>query len=186
MPAVYGSATIANAPSAGVDDQPVQPPIGYNLLGTDSGNTEMWNGHIGASLDQVVTPQERAEQIAADDTPGVDAEGDQGVYWDTSTGTWGAGPFPEAPANTVLPAISGDPEVGSTLTTTTGTWTGEPTPTYTYQWLADGEPIPGATDDSLELTAGEVGADISVEVTATNASGSASVESEPVGPVTTP
>jgi hypothetical protein len=38
------------------------------------------------------------------------------------------------PVNTVLPAISGTPEHGQTLTTTNGTWTGTTPITYTYQW----------------------------------------------------
>ena len=50
-----------------------------------------------------------------------------------------------APANTVLPVISGSTTVGSTLTTTDGTWTGSPTPTYTYQWKRGGTNISGAT-----------------------------------------
>ena len=43
-------------------------------------------------------------------------------------------PSPVAPANTVLPVISGSTVVGNVLTTTSGTWTGFPAPTFTYQW----------------------------------------------------
>lgn len=38
------------------------------------------------------------------------------------------------PVNTVAPSITGDAEVGSTLTASSGTWTGDPAPTYAYQW----------------------------------------------------
>ncbi|HKT58031.1 MAG TPA: hypothetical protein VJR25_14810 [Microbacterium sp.] len=47
--------------------------------------------------------------------------------------------------------VNGDPRVGSTLTVDPGDW--EPaTTTLTYQWTADGTPIPGATGTSLALT----------------------------------
>lgn len=88
MPAVYGSATINNVASAGAGDEPVQPPIGYNTL--TAANTEMLNGHIGAALDQVVTPQAAAELIAADTTPAIGPEVADLVEWDTATGTWAA------------------------------------------------------------------------------------------------
>ena len=79
-----------------------------------------------------------------------------------------------APDNTVLPAITGTATVGETLTASTGTWSGSPTPSYAYQWFADGESIPGATADTYDLTAGEEGTVITVQVTASNVNGSAS------------
>ncbi|MDX5412760.1 MAG: hypothetical protein LPK02_06910, partial [Rhodobacterales bacterium] len=81
---------------------------------------------------------------------------------------------PAAPVNTTAPTISGATAVGSVLTATTGVWTGVPTPTYTYQWLADATPIGGATASTYTTIAGNVGQSITCEVTATNASGSAS------------
>jgi len=78
-----------------------------------------------------------------------------------------------APDNTVLPAITGTAQEGETLSASTGTWTGSPTPTYSYQWLADGESLAGETGATLDLTEDHVGAVISVIVTATNTSGTA-------------
>lgn len=88
-----------------------------------------------------------------------------------------------APENTAPPTITGTVQIGSVLTSTTGSWTGNPDPTYARQWKADGNDISGATAATYTIVADDVGAEITVEVTATNSAGSASVESEPVGPV---
>lgn len=79
-----------------------------------------------------------------------------------------------APDNTVLPAITGTAQEGETLTSSTGTWTGTPTPSYAYQWFSDGESIPGATESTYDVQAGDVGNVITVQVTATNVNGVAS------------
>lgn len=88
-----------------------------------------------------------------------------GEYINTITGT--------APNNTVLPAITGTAQEGVTLSASTGTWSGSPTPTYAYQWLADGESLVGETASTLELTAEHIGANIRVIVTASNTAGTA-------------
>lgn len=87
-----------------------------------------------------------------------------------------------APDNSVLPTISGTAEVGQTLTLSPGTWTGSPT--YSYQWFANGESLAGATGTSLVLTGDHEGKTISVMVTATNAAGSASAISAATAVVT--
>lgn len=74
------------------------------------------------------------------------------------------------PANVALPAITGTPQVGSTLTVSTGTWSNSPT-TITYQWKANGTSIAGATSTSYTLTSSEVGKTITVTVVATNSGG---------------
>lgn len=97
------------------------------------------------------------------------------------------------PVNTVLPAITGQALVESTITASNGTWTpGAPnTPTYTKQWLrCDGAgascaPIAGATGDTYELQYGsypdlsnsDFGKTFRVKVTATNLDGTASATS---------
>jgi plastocyanin len=54
--------------------------------------------------------------------------------------------------------------VGETLTANRGTWS--PTPSVvTYQWRAEGRPIPGATSRTYKLTRAEHGKNISVEIT---------------------
>lgn len=86
------------------------------------------------------------------------------------------------PDNSVLPTISGTAEVGQTLTLSPGTWTGSPT--YSYQWFANGESLAGATGTSLVLTGDHEGKVISAMVTATNAAGSASAISAATSAVT--
>jgi len=99
----------------------------------------------------------------------------------------GVGPVlaaPVAPANTVLPAITGSANVGSILSASSGTWTGTATITYAYQWQRSGSNISGATTNSYTLVTGDLGANITVVVTATNVAGSASATSAAIGPVT--
>jgi hypothetical protein len=71
------------------------------------------------------------------------------------------------PVNSVLPAISGTKQVGQTLTCSTGTWSRSPS--FTYQWLRNGQPIAGATASTRLLAAGDSGALMSCRVTATKA-----------------
>ncbi|UUW88561.1 ExeM/NucH family extracellular endonuclease [Pimelobacter simplex] len=66
--------------------------------------------------------------------------------------------------NDTKPVITGTPKLGVELSATAGTWT--PTPTTTsYQWLAGGAEISGATTDKFTPTAAEVGKVITVRVT---------------------
>ena len=87
------------------------------------------------------------------------------------------GGAPVAPANAVLPVISGTATVGEILTASDGTWTGREPPTLTHQWKAGGAAIVGATAKTYVLTAAEVGKTITVTVTAQNWKGAASVTS---------
>jgi hypothetical protein len=88
-----------------------------------------------------------------------------------------------APANTVLPAISGTTSIGNVLTSTTGTWTGSPTITYAYQWTRAGSNIAGATASTYTLVTADVSTMIAVTVTATNGLGSVGATATAVGPI---
>ena len=70
--------------------------------------------------------------------------------------------------NTVPPAVSGTPRVGNTLTADPGTYIPVPD-SITYQWLADGEVIAGATGATLVVGPEKVGKQIRVVVTAAKA-----------------
>lgn len=81
------------------------------------------------------------------------------------------------PENTDPPTITGTAQVGVLLTASDGTWTAVPAPVFTYQWEADGVAIVDATDATYTPVVGDIGAVITVVVTATNTSGSGSAES---------
>jgi hypothetical protein len=87
-----------------------------------------------------------------------------------------------APANTVLPSISGSAQAGQTLTTTSGGWTNYPTG-YAYQWRrcdtagSGCTDIAGATSATYAVGQIDVGATLRVRVTATNGIGSGTANS---------
>jgi hypothetical protein len=85
------------------------------------------------------------------------------------------------PVNTVAPVVSGGVLIGQTLTTTNGTWIANPPSiTYTYQWQRNGSPILGATSSTYLLVYADRGANVRCVVTATNAIGSASANSNAI------
>ncbi len=90
--------------------------------------------------------------------------------------------IPPPPVNTVLPAFTGTIAVGQVLTASTGTWSNGPT-VYAYQWQrCSGSPlvcsaISGATASTYTLASADAGFTTEVQVTATNAGGSASISS---------
>jgi hypothetical protein len=88
-----------------------------------------------------------------------------------------------APVNTALPTITGTPQVGQTLTAGNGTWTNTPT-TFAYQWLrcnAGGNScvsVANGTQKTYTLVGADATHTMRVRVTATNADGSASAQSD--------
>ncbi|HEY2054738.1 MAG TPA: fibronectin type III domain-containing protein [Solirubrobacterales bacterium] len=77
------------------------------------------------------------------------------------------------------PGLRGVPKVGRSLTAITGRWS--PRPKFAYQWLLDGRPIEGATDETLRVKAAHAGKSVSLRITATR-TGYATLEttSDPV------
>jgi hypothetical protein len=97
-----------------------------------------------------------------------------------------------APANTSPPTIAGTTQVGQTLTAGNGTWSNAPT-SFAYQWLrCNGggnscDAVANGTQQTYTLVAADEGSTMRVRVTATNADGSSSAQSEQtaaVAPVT--
>lgn len=66
--------------------------------------------------------------------------------------------------NVRKPSVSGTAQVGAALTADKGRWH-LPGATYTYQWLADGAVVRGATGTTYTPTTDQVGDQISVRVT---------------------
>jgi len=86
------------------------------------------------------------------------------------------------PSNSVQPVISGIASVGSRLTLTdVGRWSGYPAPTLTYQWYRGDTPLSGETSTSYTIVTTDIGQQITCHVTGTNASGSATAISSPIG-----
>jgi hypothetical protein len=88
-----------------------------------------------------------------------------------------------APVNTAPPAISGTPTVGQTLTASDGTWSNAPT-SFAYQWLrCNGggnscASVANGTQKTYTLVGADAGRTMRVRVTATNADGSTSAQSD--------
>ena len=88
-----------------------------------------------------------------------------------------------------VPTVSGSPQVGETLSAVPGAW--EPDPVaLSYEWLADGTPIAGATGATLLLASAQEGAQVSVRVTGSRpgytSAIATSVEVGPVAPAPLP
>jgi hypothetical protein len=94
----------------------------------------------------------------------------------------GLGASSAAPVNTTLPTISGTATVGQTLTAGNGTWSNNPT-SFSYQWLRcngggnNCASVANATQQTYTLVGADAGHTMRVRVTATNADGSASADS---------
>ncbi len=70
--------------------------------------------------------------------------------------------------NTGLPTISGSPAPGNVLQATNGTWTPPDGLSFSYQWF-DGGLVPISTTSSYQVQAGDIGKQITVQVTASRA-----------------
>jgi serine protease len=62
------------------------------------------------------------------------------------------------------PVILGSGAIGSTLSVNPGTWSPQPV-LFSYQWFRNGSAITGATGPSYRLSSGELGSNVSIQVT---------------------
>ena len=92
-----------------------------------------------------------------------------------------------APAEATPPALqvvshgptTGTPVPGAFLTADLGTWNSQPS-SYTFEWLRDGAPIPGATSRDYGVQVPDVGHQITPRVTGSDGNTQASFNGEPV------
>jgi hypothetical protein len=88
-----------------------------------------------------------------------------------------------APVNTSPPTITGTSQVGQSLTASDGTWSNNPT-AFAYQWLRCNRggnacaSVANGTQKTYTLVDADAGQTIRVRVTATNADGSNSAQSD--------
>ncbi|MGM7697978.1 DUF4073 domain-containing protein [Microbacterium sp. A84] len=124
----------------------------------------------------------------------LEAYGDRVVVkaYDFASDTWlreAVIPNPLVASTTVEGIVAGAPKIVSThhlgikpgakLTVEEGDWTDGTE--FAYQWMADGEPIDGATTDRFHLVGKWKGQDITVQVTGTvQGLAPATIESEPI------
>lgn len=94
------------------------------------------------------------------------------------------------PVNNSPAVISGTTTVGQPLSSSTGGWSGAAPIAYRYQWMrctSSCSPIAGAASSTYTPTSVDVGARLAVLVTAAaDSSGTSSVQSARVGPVSSP
>ena len=103
-----------------------------------------------------------------------------GRYYDISGNSQSFVSVSRVPVSLSSVTISGTPAVGQTVTAVSGGVSGVPAPTESYQWLANGVAIPGATSSTLTLTPANYGQQVSVTVTETNSLGALSLTSSGV------
>lgn len=81
------------------------------------------------------------------------------------------------------PAITGTPTVGETLTLDPPVVNSTTPVVTTFQWEADGTAIADAVASTYVLVSGDVGKQITCEVTASNMAGTVTGTSNSIGPV---
>jgi alpha-tubulin suppressor-like RCC1 family protein len=140
------------------------------LLASDGAAASPGFEHVGRPIQALPQTSVVAEGHASGESPAVGSSPSG-----SSSGAARSGP----PRDVQPPTISGEAREGRELVATPGTWSrGEPIE-YTYRWRscdAQGGCV-GATGPTYPLRARDVGDTVSVEVTATNGTGSATASS---------
>ncbi len=129
------------------------------IAGAQSETYTLAASDIGASVRVVVTASDSYGRALAPSSPTVVEP-------------------PSAPSNIGPPAVSGLAQDAQTLTASTGEWSTIAPVSYAYQWESCNEhgaecaPVEAATGSEYQLTNGDIGTTLRVEVTATDPGGS--------------
>jgi hypothetical protein len=92
--------------------------------------------------------------------------------------------LPPVPVNLTAPVIPATAQEGDALTCAPGDWRYHPS--FSFQWLRDGQPIDGATAATYSATAADAGHSLNCRVSASNAGGAATADSNAVTPTAKP
>ena len=166
-----------------LDDVAVGYVLGVVALATDpdSGDVVTYSLTDDASGKVAISSVTGAVTIAAAvSAPSIEftvrASSSDGTYADrTMTLPVTAVPTPSAPANLALPRLNGPRVVGASLVVDTGTWS-EDTDSLSFEIKRDGSTVVSTTDP-YTVVSGDIGAAMTVTVTAVNATGSTAASS---------
>jgi hypothetical protein len=147
MPTISGTPAVSVAVTAVLVDRTQAKDIGYQWLG----DGEPIAGATASSYTPVPVDAERELQVQ--------------VTRDGVSAVSVAASVRPAEFRASRPGLRGVAKVGRSLTAITGRWS--PRPKFAYQWLLDGQPIEGATQETLHVKAGYAGKSVSLRITAT-------------------
>ncbi|MDO9455554.1 M1 family aminopeptidase [Nocardioides sp.] len=183
-PVVIG--TLASTPTPTIDGTPRVGTVLTAVPGTwDQGATltYQWladNVAIAGATGTTYTPG--AGQLGARITVAVTGT-KPGYTTVTRTSAASAAVAPGQQGTTPTPTITGTPKVGVQLTGAPGTW--DQGTSLSYQWLADGTPIAGATGLTYTPGTGQIGSVLAFRVTGVRSGFTTIVRtSDPTAPVT--
>jgi hypothetical protein len=147
MPTISGTPAVSVAVSAVLADRSQAKEVDYQWMR----DGEPIAGATRSSYTPVPADAERALQVevSSDDVAAVSA----------------AASVQPAEFRASRPGFRGVAKVGRSLTAITGSWS--PRPKFAYQWLLDGRPIEGATEETLHIKPAYSGKSVSLRVTAT-------------------
>jgi lysozyme len=189
-PTIVGSAkvgaTLAAIPGSWTGGKPVSftyqwqqcDAAGGNCLPIANATGETYKpaaGDSGHALVVVVTAQSGGGSASAASPPTV------------AIGSGGTGSATR-PVATTAPSVTGEVTAGQELTANAGVWSGSPTQ-FVFQWrrcdaaATTCNAIPGAVSSTYVLTPGDIGATISLVVTATGPGGSQAAATPPTAVV---
>ena len=165
-PTISGTAQVGETLTAGtsdIADEDGLTNVAYSYQWMAGGSDIA--GVTGSSY--VLTPSEQGQTVQVRVTFTDDAENEETL---TSAATTAVAATDNT-APTGLPTITGTPQVGETLTADTSAIEDEDgleNVAYTYQWIAGGTDIDGATDATYTLTEADQGKTVKVKVTFTD------------------